>query len=61
MKTTEGYDDDTPRYNKDHQRMIVDLMFMIIQNSRSFLAAVTLNAVTPTAVTPTAVILSQFT
>ena len=55
---TEGYDDDTPRYNKDHQRMIVDLMFMIIQNSRSFLAAVTPTSVTPTAVTPAAIILS---
>ena len=39
-------------FNKDHQRMIVDPMFMIIQNSRLFL-----NAVTPTAVAPTAVIL----
>ena len=58
MKTTEGYDDATPRYNKDHQRIPVDLMFRIIQNSRSFLAAVTPTAVTPTTVTPTAVILS---
>ena len=27
--------------NKDHQRMMVDLMFMIVLNSRSFLTAVT--------------------
>ena len=38
--------------NKDHQRMMVDPMFMIVKNLRLFLTAVT-----PTAVTPTAVIL----
>ena len=38
--------------NKDHQRMMVDPMFMIAQNFRSFLTAVT-----PTAVAQTAVIL----
>ena len=43
-------------WNKDHQRIMVDPMFMIIQNISSFL-----NAVTPTAVTPTAVILLKFT
>ena len=37
--------------NKDHQRMMVDPMFMIVQNVRSFLTAVT-----PTAVGLTAVI-----
>ena len=37
--------------------MIVDPIFMIIQNVRSFLAAVTPTAVTPTAVAPTVVIL----
>ena len=36
--------------------MMVDPMFMIIQNARSFLTAVT-----PTAVTLTAVILLEFT
>ena len=41
--------------NKDHQRMMVDPMFMIVQNLRSFLTAVTPTAVKPTAVTPTAV------
>ena len=48
-----GSDDIT---NKDHQRMMVDPMFMIVQNVRSFLTAVT-----PTAATPTAVILLEFT
>ena len=38
--------------NKDHQRMMVDLMLMIVQNLRLFLTDVT-----PTAVAPTAVIL----
>ena len=38
--------------NKDHQRMMVEPMFMIVKNLRLFLTAVT-----PTAVTPTAVIL----
>ena len=42
--------------NKDHQRMLLDPMFMIVQNVRSFLTAVT-----PTAGTPTAVILLEFT
>ena len=42
--------------NKDHQRMMVDPMFMIVQNLRSFLTAVT-----PTAVAPIAVILPVFT
>ena len=36
--------------NKDHQRMMVDPMFKIIQNLRSFLTAVTTIAVTPIAV-----------
>ena len=36
--------------NKDHQRMIVDPMFMIIQSLRSFLIAVTTTAVAPIAV-----------
>ena len=42
--------------NKDHQKMMVDPIFLIVQNVRSFLTAVT-----PTAVTPTAVILFEFT
>ena len=42
--------------NKDHQRMMVDPMFKIIQNLRSFLTAVT-----TTAVAPIAVILPEFT
>ena len=33
--------------NKDHQRMMVDPMFMIIQSLRSFLTAVTTTAVAP--------------
>ena len=37
--------------NKDHQRMMVDPIFMIVKNLRLFLTAVT-----PTAVTPIAVI-----
>ena len=41
--------------------MMLDPMFMILQNARSFLTAVTPTAVTPTAVTPTAVILLEFT
>ena len=36
--------------NKDHQRMIVDPMYMIVQNLRSFLTAVTTTAVAPIAV-----------
>ena len=39
-------------FNKDHQRMMVDPMLMIVLDLRSFLTAVT-----PTAVAPTAVIL----
>ena len=42
--------------NKDHQRKMVDPMFMIVQSLRSFLTAVT-----PTAVASTAVILPEFT
>ena len=37
--------------------MMVDPMFMIVQNLRSFLTAVTPTAVTPTSVPPTGVIL----
>ena len=48
------------RSSKDHQRMMVDPMFMIIQNLGSFLTDVTPTAVTPTAVTLTAVILPEF-
>ena len=48
-------------YNKDHQRMMVDPMFMIVQSLRSFLTAVTTTAVIPTAVAPIAVILPKFT
>ena len=39
------------KINKDHQRMMVDLMFMIVQSLRSILTTVT-----PTAVAPIAVI-----
>ena len=35
--------------NKDHQRIMVDPMFMIVQNLRLFLTAVTPTAVAPTA------------
>ena len=42
--------------NKDHQRMMVDPMIMIVLSLRSFLTAVT-----PTAVTLIAVILPEFT
>ena len=46
-----------PTYvNKDHQRMMVDPMFMIVQSLRSFLTAVTPTAVIPNAVAPIAVI-----
>ena len=38
------------RTNKDHQRMMVDPMFMIFQSLRSFLTAVTTTAVAPIAV-----------
>ena len=46
---------------KDHQRMMVDAMFMIVQSLRSFLTAVTPTPVTPSAVAPIAVILPKFT
>ena len=36
-----------PLENKDHQRMMVDPMFMIVQSVRSFLTAVTTIAVIP--------------
>ena len=42
--------------NKDHQRMMGDPMFMIVQSLSSFLTADT-----PTAVAPVAVILPVFT
>ena len=42
------------RRNKDHQRMTVNPMFMLLQNLRSFVTDVT-----PTAVAPTAVILQN--
>ena len=48
-------------HNKDHQRMMLDPMFMIVQNFRSFLTAGTPTAVTPTAAAPLAVILPEFT
>ena len=41
--------------NKDHQRMMVDPMFMIVQSLRSFLTAVK-----TTALAPIAVILPKF-
>ena len=44
------------KVNKDHQRMMVDPMFMIVQSLRLFLTAVT-----TTAVAPIAVILPVFT
>ena len=37
------------KLNKDHQRMMVDPMFMIVKNVRLFLTAVTPTAVAPTA------------
>ena len=40
---------------------MVDLMFMIVENLRSSLTAVTTTAVIPTDVAPTAVILPKFT
>ena len=49
-----------PRYsesvNKDHQRMMVNLMFMIVQNESSFLTAIN-----PSAGAPAVVILLEFT
>ena len=42
--------------NKDHQRMMVDPMFMIVQSLRTFPTAVT-----TTAVAPTEIILPVFT
>ena len=47
--------------NKDHQRMMVDPMFMIVQSLNSFLTAVTPTAVTPAAVAPITVLLPEFT
>jgi hypothetical protein len=44
--------------NKDHQRMMVDPMFMIVQSLRSFLTAVTTNAVAPIAVIFTCIYLN---
>ena len=35
--------------NKDHQRMVVDPMFIIVQSLRSFLTAVTTTVVAPIA------------
>ena len=40
---------------------MVDPIFMIIQNLRSLLTAVTPTVVTPTVVAPKAVILTEFT
>ena len=37
-------------YNKDHQRMMVDPMLMIVKSLMSFLTAVTTTAVAPTAI-----------
>ena len=47
--------------NKDHQKMMVDPMFMIVQSLRPFLTAVSPTDVIPTAVAPIAVILPEFT
>ena len=44
--------------NKDHQRMMVDPMFMIVQSLRSFLTAVKTTAVAPIAVIFTCVYLN---
>ena len=49
------------KYNKDHQRITVDPMFMIIQSLRSFITAVTPTTVIPTAVTSILVIFPKFT
>ena len=46
--------------NKDHQRMTVDTIFMIVQSLGSFLTAVTPTAVTPNDDTPVAIILLEF-
>ena len=48
--------DSSSLVNKDHQRMMVDPMFMIVQSLRSFPTAAT-----TTAVAPTEVILPVFT
>ena len=40
----------------DHQRMMIDPMFMIVQSLRAFLIAVTPTAVIPSAVAPIAFI-----
>ena len=39
------------RFNKDHKRMMVDAMLMIVLDLRSFLTAITPNVVAQTAVT----------
>ena len=44
--------------NKDHQRMMVDPMFIIVQSFRSFLTAVTTTAVAPIAVILTCIYLN---
>ena len=41
----------TGDFNKDHQRMMVDPMSMVVKKLRLFLTAVTPTAVAPTAVT----------
>ena len=47
-------------YNKDHQKIMLDPMFLIVHNFRLFLTAVTWNGDTPTNVTPTEVILPEY-
>ena len=42
--------------NKDNQRLLADLMFMIVHNCRLFFTAGRPTAVTPTALAPTVVI-----
>ena len=49
LNTMKGQLNDELR-NKDHPRMMVDPMFMILQNLGLFLTAVTSTAVAPTAV-----------
>ena len=46
------------QYNKDHQRMMLDLVFMNVQSLRSFLTAVTTTAVAPIAVIFTCIYLN---
>ncbi len=48
--------DDVVWCNKDHQKKMVDPMFMLVQNLRSFLTTGTPRVVSPTAVKITAVI-----